>query len=118
MELDMPVQLVCQQCGNSFSVQPKDSNKKYCSPACYRGYEALHGRESQKVTPIVFSCKTCEKPFQRGPGELRHYRKVFGKDPLYCSRECSHIGRTQIKDKKCPVCGNTFTTAGVSLNRA
>ncbi len=113
----MPIQLTCQQCGKLFSAKPKDAGRKFCEFACYKAYEAEHGRERNKVEPIRFTCKNCEKPFQRNPGELRSYHKKFGKDPLYCSRACSHIGRTDVETKTCPICETSFATAGHSKNR-
>ena len=114
----MPIHIVCKQCSEEFAVRPRDSGRSYCSFTCYKAYEAIHGRERQKVERIQFSCKNCGNSFSRGPGELREYHKKFGKDPLYCSRACSHIGRTGVETKACAVCNKNFTTVGSSQKRA
>lgn len=100
---------VCQRCGNGFSVAPKERDQKFCNRACYLALKA------EQITasglPITFACKTCGKPFSRRPGDLRAYRKKFGKDPLYCSMPCSDIGRRADTEAKsfftCVQCGKT-----------
>src|SRR5208283_2774396 len=111
--------LTCAHCSKEFTASPKDvrNGRKFCSHTCYTDNLAREGRPSNHVEAVQFSCKTCGNPFSRNPGELRQYHKKFGKDPLYCSRECSHIGRKGVHDKNCVVCGTPFTVKGHSLRR-
>lgn len=121
----MPVSYTCQQCGEPFKAKPSEGPRKFCGHECYRAYEAVHGRPSP-VESIEFACKNCGKPFFRQPGELRQYRKTFGRDPLYCSIPCSAVGRRADTDadasskSNCVVCGKEITRVrkpGGTINR-
>ena len=108
----MAIQIECQQCGVQFSTKDSDTSRKFCGHACYRAHESVHGRPNQAVERTEFSCKQCGNSFFRNPGELRSYRKKFGKDPLYCSMECSALGRRYSDDswhKNCVNCGKLMT---------
>lgn len=63
-------------------------------------------------TPIHFSCRECGKPFVMMKSYLDAHRKRFGKDPSYCSRPCSAIGRKKDSDERhkteCANCGRLF----------
>ena len=111
--------LTCEHCAKTFTASPKDvrNGRKYCSMSCYSASLATHGRPEHRVEAVQFECKNCGKPFSRNPGELRSYHKTFGKDPMYCSLECSRVGRTSVKTRACAFCGKTFTTSGVSKSR-
>lgn len=56
-----------------------------------------------------FSCKTCVTPFTMKQSYLTEYRKRFGKDPMYCSRPCSAVGRKADAEARnsfsCAQCG-------------
>lgn len=105
----MPVSLTCVNCGNGFSVKPKDAHRKYCSHPCYRAYEIANGRQHMVVAAVEFSCANCGKPFGIKPGHLRSYRTKFNKDPLYCSRKCGGEGRRRTEGNPCIVCGKPVT---------
>lgn len=113
------IALTCEHCGQGFKATPKDvkQGRKFCSKDCYSAHLAEHGRPENFVARVIFHCQTCGAPFERGPGELREYHRKFGKDPMYCSRECSHLGRTSVQTRPCRVCDAEFTTEGHSLNR-
>jgi hypothetical protein len=101
-----PTDKTCQQCGKVFHITRKvDAVRKFCGSACYHAYEKEHGKPEMKAKITVFACQQCGKPFQRTDGELRSYRKIYGKDPLYCSRLCSGIGRRRLQGPPCVVCG-------------
>lgn len=66
-----------------------------------------HSRRAK--APIEFSCKQCSAPFTMKQAYVTEYRKKFSKDPMYCSRPCSHLGRkadaTQRNRFTCEQCG-------------
>lgn len=106
----MAVTKTCEHCGKEFTIKSSHAEtRRFCSFACYKGFEKIHGRESRKVEMVEFSCKTCGKAFHRQPGTLRSYVKKFGRPPLYCSMPCSDIGRKQDSEAalvtNCVVCG-------------
>jgi len=111
--------LVCAHCSTEFTVSPKEvrNGRKYCSMTCYSAALSASGRPNNAVEAVHFECKECGTPFQRNPGELRAYHKAHGKDPLYCSRECSHIGRRHAGTKNCVVCDTPFEFSGHSTKR-
>ena len=113
-------ELSCEHCGKNFTASPKEvrNGRKFCSMACYSASLTANGRPENCVEAVQFDCKHCGKPFSRNPGELRSYRKTFGKDPMYCSRECSHVGRTNVSSRPCAVCGTVFVTSGTSKSRS
>ena len=101
----------CLHCSTVFRVTRKSqTDKKYCGSACYRAYEAIHGRPSD-IQLIEFSCAKCGKPFHKQPGELAAYRKAHGKDPLYCSRACGWEGKRKLFGQPCVMCGNPVPVA-------
>lgn len=94
----------CKQCGTVFKNQ---SYRAHCSEACNTAY--LEGRK-RKAT-----CKKCGVEFR--PKNPRHWQ--------YCSRVCSYADiktwynanngdgvqrYSEVKFKKCVVCGEDFTT--------
>ncbi len=101
----MTVAIVCESCNTSFTTtnQQARGGRKFCSATCYRAREMINGPR-KLVEPVHFTCKQCEGPFQRDPGELASYHKKYGRDPLYCSRACSGTGRRS-KPKICKNCG-------------
>ena len=115
----MPTNMHCQQCGKEFTCTNREAKagRKFCSKDCYRAHETVHGRPRPDVVVTTFNCKTCGSPFSRNAGELRSYHKQFGKDPMYCSLNCSAIGRKSVKTRPCAVCGTEFTTTGHSKGR-
>jgi len=106
----MVPEITCQQCGTVFSAKPRDirDGRKFCGHACYRAYEAIHGRPCV-VVEKEFSCRVCGQIFRRKPGELREYVKKFGLEPRYCSIACSAVGRRADTEEKtrvsCAECG-------------
>lgn len=121
----MAIQKTCLHCGKDFMAKPKEAaTRKFCSGPCYHAHETTKG--SRAVERQEFTCKTCGKPFQRAPGELRSYVKQFGRPPLYCSIPCSAVGRRADAEAKlvmnCIHCGKTIenkrTAAGFLRGRA
>ena len=106
----MPVEMKCLNCEQPFYCYQSevDAGRKYCSIAC-RG-KHLHKKENAASrTPVGFTCKECSKPFTMMQSYLDAYRKKFGKDPLYCSMDCSNTGRRRDADERnkftCQHCG-------------
>jgi hypothetical protein len=106
----MPVMKTCLQCGTNFAARKQEAEtRKFCGHACYRAHEAIHGREGAvKAERFTFACQTCGNPIVKTAGELRAYRKTWGKDPSYCSRKCTYAGM-RLKDEDwqttCVQCG-------------
>lgn len=113
----------CGNCGKEFSVSKKNNDRKWCSMECYSAYRTKYGWEAGKVEPVEFSCDQCGKPFHMRPGNLRSYRKKWGKDPRYCSTVCGGKGR-KLADEKwqvhCVQCGKPMPIQrrpGGTINR-
>lgn len=108
----MPIEKTCEHCGNTFKVQPKYEHRKYCGTVCHRAHEAEHGRPVSRVPAIDFTCQECGGTFSMENSYVTAYRVKFGKDPMYCSRECSALGRRKSADEKhkanCKNCGKEF----------
>lgn len=103
----------CEHCGGTFQITRKrEAGRKFCGVSCLRSHENEHGREAARVALSEFTCKECSKLFTMKPSYVRAYRKKFGKDPLYCSMQCSAIGRRKDADEKhkteCKNCGKEF----------
>lgn len=107
----MPVQLMCKNCGDAFSVKPKDRGRLFCKRACQTAYEGKHGRLAAHVPLLEFTCKQCGQPFSMKPSIVTALRKKWGRDPLYCSMPCSDLGRradTAVRNVfTCIQCGKT-----------
>lgn len=119
----MPTIRECLNCGKRYLARPSEIDRKFCSAACYRGYEKTHGPLHDLPQPVQFNCKTCGKPFEMLPGALRAYEKKWGKQPQYCSRSCSGKGRMLSDDKWqvfCVQCGKPMPIQrrpGGTINR-
>lgn len=111
----MPIEKTCEHCHTAFKVQPKYAYRKFCGTICHRAHEAEHGRPASRVAPIEFTCRECSKSFTMENSYVTAYRVKFGKDPMYCSRPCSALGRRKTADEKhksiCKNCGNEFYKA-------
>lgn len=109
----------CAQCGSEFQTKGGVNERLFCSGGCYHAST----RDKRRTELIPFTCKVCEKPFFRQPGELRSYRKTFGKDPLYCSTKCGGVGRKLSDEEwqiKCVQCGKPMPIQrrpGGTINR-
>lgn len=105
----MPIEKTCEHCGKLFHVQPKYAHRKFCDRDCWRKHEGIFGRPAARVTPVDFTCRECDKPFQMMKSYVTAYRKKWGKDPMYCSRPCSAIGRKKDASERnaftCEQCG-------------
>lgn len=101
----MPIDKTCEQCGVHFTVKPRDAERRFCGTKCYWNYTAVHGRSHAKTEMMHFTCGKCGKPFSHKPGHVRNYQKVFGRDPLYCSRKCGWEGKRKDEGKPCVECG-------------
>jgi hypothetical protein len=108
----MPIAKTCEQCAANFFVKPSHAKQRFCSKLCVTAYEATHGRTAAHAAETEFFCRECSKPFFYKPAYLTEYRKKFNKDPMYCSRECSALGRRKTSDEKhkaeCKNCGKEF----------
>lgn len=119
----MPIEKVCGRCGQNFKVKPKNAAQKFCSRTCKVAHEAVFGRENAVVECTKFNCAVCGTPFEYKPGNVRSYRKKFGKDPMYCSTECGGLGRRlpeEAWNTTCVQCGkrmNVQRRPGSTVNR-
>jgi len=113
----MSLVVTCIHCGKPFTVKRVREANKFCSQACYHADLSNKGRPDQRAETVNFRCATCQKPFSFTVGRLRAYRKAWDQDPLYCSRNCSNVGRTDTETRPCANCGTPFTTSGHSRNR-
>ena len=109
----MTTEKICQHCQQTFrTTRQREADRKFCSSACVRASEALHGRPAAKVDAIGLTCKECGSSFSYKPAYLRAYQKKFGHDPLYCSVPCSAVGRRKDTDERhktnCKNCGKEF----------
>lgn len=93
----------CIECGAGFRVKHTEVGK-FCSKTCYRAHEAVHGRP-RAIQLTHFTCATCGTGFSRRPGDLRKYREIFGKDPLYCSTKCAGEAKRLAVGRDCVQCG-------------
>lgn len=110
----MPLEMKCVVCEGQFLAYPSEieGGRKYCSLAC-RSADRFGTGIPASSTPVHFTCKECNKPFIMMQSYLTAYRKKFDKDPLYCSRDCSDVGRKKDTEARstftCAQCGNTFS---------
>jgi hypothetical protein len=108
----MPIAKTCEHCGTNFFVKPSHIKQKFCAKACVTAHETLNGRIAAHAPSIKFSCEQCGKSFCFKPAYLKEYRKKFNKDPMYCSRNCSNLGRRKTADEKhkseCKNCGKEY----------
>lgn len=108
----MPIEKICEHCQTPFRVQPKYADRKFCSRTCHREHESNYGRPAARVAPIAFTCRECGNSFPMMQSYVTAYNKKFGRDPLYCSRPCSAIGRRKDADERhktvCKNCGKEF----------
>lgn len=72
----------CAQCGAKYHT--RSSNRKFCSRQCF--YESMRNPDA-RYHPQLRNCTVCGKEFLF-KWQGRKYHKG-----LYCSRECSNIGR-------------------------
>ena len=103
----------CTHCAKQFAVSPKTAGK-FCSRDCYFADLAVKGRPHQVSERTEFSCAACTKSFSFAAGQLRAYRKSWGKDPKYCSRACAwsdkRLTAEEFKEK-----GRTCLNCGQAL---
>jgi hypothetical protein len=104
----MPLEMTCANCAQPFYCYPHEAEngRKYCSLQCRSAHIHKKGLSALSRTPVNFTCKECSKPFVMMQSYLTAYQKKFGKDPLYCSIDCSKIGRRKDADER-----NKFTCA-------
>lgn len=89
----MPIEKVCENCGSPFTCKPSEASRRFCSKTCVLEHESKHGRPAALVDAVNFTCAHCGGIFSMKPGLLRAYRERHGKDPKYCSRDCTYAGR-------------------------
>jgi hypothetical protein len=97
----MPIEKVCENCQQPFACFPSE-NRKYCGLAC-RSAHRFDKEIPEAQTPISFACAECGKSFSMQKSFVSAYHKKYDRDPLYCSRQCSGVGR-----RKTSEFGNTF----------
>ena len=107
----MPLELKCVACEQPFYCYPHEAEKgrKYCSLTCRSSHLHKKGVPALSRTPVNFTCKECGKPFIMMQAYLTAYLKKHGKDPMYCSIDCSKAGRRKSADERnkfeCAHCG-------------
>lgn len=88
------VEKTCQNCGAAFHVKRSwAAERRYCSTACMRSYEKVHGRAAAQVAPVGLTCQRCGNHFTVTAANLRAHRNRYAKDPAYCSRKCAGLAR-------------------------
>lgn len=85
----MPLSKTCPVCGKTFST--KDKRQKYCCYPC--AVEA----KTNRTTSI---CAVCSNEFTH----------LASRNRLYCSTECSDIGRRTVAPRECAHCGKPYIT--------
>ena len=98
----MPIEKVCENCQQPFACFPSE-NRKYCGLAC-RSAHRFHKGIPDAQTVLKFTCLECGKGFSMLKSFVSAYHKKYDRDPMYCSRQCSGIGRRKTSES-----GNTFT---------
>jgi len=98
----MPIEKVCENCQQPFACFPSE-NRKYCGLACRSAHRFSKGIPSEGRTPVNFTCRECGKNFSMMKNFVAAYHKKYGRDPWYCSRQCSGVGRRKTSES-----GNTF----------
>lgn len=129
---------ICNNCGIVFEKRYKNSNRKYCSPKCYREAKLfqkkcpLCGKIFIASAPNLKYCldcrtKTCEKC---GKQFIMISREVDGNKnnvpKKYCSQECYHkatIGNPAHNKEEginilCPICNKYFNVWKSRANKA
>lgn len=107
----MPIEMSCENCKQPFYCYESDAKagRKYCGLACRSAHRFNKGVPTAGQTPVAFTCKECGGPFEMKQAYLTAYKKKFGRDPLYCSTNCSNIGRRKDSDERnkftCQNCG-------------
>ncbi len=105
----MPIAKTCENCGQPFSVKPSHAAQRFCELSCKTAHEYVHGRPAAQAVPIAFTCEQCGGQFSMKPAYLAQYRKMYGKDPKYCSTKCSGLAK-RLTDEQwqvtCIQCGN------------
>lgn len=109
----MPIEKTCECCKQPFYCYPSEVElgRKYCSLTCRSKHRFDKPLPAPSRTPVNFTCKECKKPFTMMQGYLTAYKKKFGREPLYCSSECSYNGQRKDADERnklvCHHCGKT-----------
>lgn len=108
----MSVNKVCEQCGETFSVRPRDAKQRFCKKDCLYAWQKIHGRKIKSLPAIEFTCQECQQPFSMNGSFVNAYRKKYDKDPMYCSIKCSSAGRKKTGDMRnkavCLNCSKEF----------
>lgn len=98
----MPIEKVCENCQQPFTCFPSE-NRRYCGLACRSAHRFSKGIPAERRTPLNFTCRECGKVFSMMKNFVAAYHKKYGRDPWYCSRQCSGAGRRKTSES-----GNTF----------
>lgn len=102
----MPIEKACENCGQLFSSYPSD-NRRFCGLQCRSDFRFGKKSEETRQDRVRFSCKECGQGFSMKPSYLTEYRKKYNRDPLYCSRKCSALGRRKTAEQRHAfVCAN------------
>ena len=108
----MSVEKSCENCGQPFFSYPSD-DRRFCSLACRSAKRFGKPNIAPGREVVRFTCKECSKPFGMMQSYLTEYRKKHTKDPMYCSRDCSNIGRRKDSEQRntftCINCGETLS---------
>lgn len=119
----MPIEKVCERCGQQYKVRPRDASQRFCGKQCKTAHESVYGRANAKVECVDFTCKACGKPFSHKPGNVRAYLNKWNKLPMYCSTVCGGEGRKlpdSAWETSCVQCGKLMPIQrrpGGTINR-
>ena len=102
----MPLEKTCENCEQPFFSYPS-ANQRFCTLACRTAFRFKNAIPAPGQQFVRFTCKECNQPFGMRQAFLTEYHKKYGRDPLYCTRACSAIGRKKNSEKR-----NTFTCGG------
>lgn len=88
----------CRTCEAEI-VTPPSRPRRFCSPPCYRAWQA---KQRKKV------CAVCGKSFDAGHNSWRQRS---------CSQKCGAVLRRKVHTRVCGICGNTFQARRKQLTK-
>lgn len=108
MRLEKP----CENCGQPFFSYPS-ANQRFCSLKCRSAFRFNTGETAPGKQDVRFACRECGTAFGMQQSYLTEYHKKYGRDPQYCSLQCSALGRRKDADER-----NTFTCLHCGTTRS
>jgi hypothetical protein len=108
----MPIEKACENCGQPFFSYPSD-NRRFCSLQCRSAKRFDKGIPAPGREFVRFACHECGNEFGMMKSYLDAYQKKHGRDPMYCSRQCSGDAHTRKAEERntftCATCAQTFS---------